>query len=755
MDLLQILGKEVGTVSQFSPRDIEYVCSLLKEDKRDGGVYIRQSDKDADDKNGESRDTQLALQAFAEAVLGTGRVRLYDEGAGLSGQKGYDERPKLDEMYRDGKQGKLCATFVSREDRLFRDKHGNKSGTFTEMAEFRKMIVVVPAVGKNTELRVYRLWVDEDLKAFKRKMEEAYAYIGHVQYMNAMQEQKALKGYYIGGVLLPGYIVPITHDPIERRTLQPILYEPWAAIMRRLCKRLKELDFDQLALAHEIDALPFLFPFPSPEEEEKFHFPMHLRKVAGGYKPARLATIKAWFTNPGLAGIQIIKPKCEECKRLSRFRGSEDVHLKRDCPDCQALITHVSFTKTPIISLEEFKELYRDVTTANPAQPHHRKGREEPAYTALLHHHPGFTCQGATRMGISLLETSKKLAYRWRAKTGDSYTEVDIANLQCNALDSLLVSRIKAIAEADKHIAEKFESELLALQQQEAELRVGIEDNLKKTEVALANAQRNLLAIQETLGDTKEEQATLYAAIKKVSELAQEKQKLIASQKKKQTFKDKKEIQEFYITLANFTEEWPQLPLRKQKKFFRLMAPCIEIELLSPHWIKLTIYWRSSILPRPDVALMWRATKTRTEDFTEEEKKIIAELYPTCEQIDLLTRLPYHTWHTICRIAREDLKIFWQVRGRYRRQNIPKHVCLADITCFPSQTHQEVLKMIDWGRTYSNKKDAPLYAFWSPLDLAQAGEIEEFIQRWAQVHNAHEEGKDHPAGCLSAPDFRT
>jgi len=49
-------------------------------------VYIRQSRKDADDKNGESRKTQLELKKYAEALSGEkgAGIRVYDEGTGIN-----------------------------------------------------------------------------------------------------------------------------------------------------------------------------------------------------------------------------------------------------------------------------------------------------------------------------------------------------------------------------------------------------------------------------------------------------------------------------------------------------------------------------------------------------------------------------------------------------------------------------------------------------------------------------------------------
>ena len=88
-------------------------------------VYVRQSQSGADDAHGESRKTQLALQDYARRLRRYDRedgVRLYDEGAGKSGQKRIDDRPELNRMYSDIVAGLISTVIVAREDRLFRDK---------------------------------------------------------------------------------------------------------------------------------------------------------------------------------------------------------------------------------------------------------------------------------------------------------------------------------------------------------------------------------------------------------------------------------------------------------------------------------------------------------------------------------------------------------------------------------------------------------------------------------------------------------
>jgi resolvase-like protein len=147
-----------------------YLFGTLPEiDKfRSTAVYVRQSQTGADDAHGESRKTQLALQDYAARIRNDGReggVRLYDEGAGKSGQKRIDQRPELNRLYSDIEAGLVSTIIVAREGRLFRDKHGEQVGLFTSLLERKGVVILVPPIGQNGSLKLYDLQKYEHLKA--------------------------------------------------------------------------------------------------------------------------------------------------------------------------------------------------------------------------------------------------------------------------------------------------------------------------------------------------------------------------------------------------------------------------------------------------------------------------------------------------------------------------------------------------------------------------------------------------------------
>ena len=70
---------------------------------RFSAVYVRQSDKDAETDHVESREMQIALVEWVKALRGDDKVLLYDEGAGISGQKALHQRKELLRLPRVGR----------------------------------------------------------------------------------------------------------------------------------------------------------------------------------------------------------------------------------------------------------------------------------------------------------------------------------------------------------------------------------------------------------------------------------------------------------------------------------------------------------------------------------------------------------------------------------------------------------------------------------------------------------------------------
>lgn len=234
---------------------------------RKTGVLIRQSKKGADLESRESRLRQELLVPVAIALRGESdgsNVILYDEGSGVSGTKGYDERPQLSRLYMDIANGVIGSIVIARADRLFRDKHFRNVSMFTELAERQCLMLIVP--GRT----VYDFTKTKDLQAFQREMQESYSYIAtQVAYMQDTRRQKIQRGFYGGGNLPAPYVI---ERAAEKERQIPVIYRPWQPIAIDLFERFRDYDYILARVASYIEVQPYIFPYPSADDLQRYMY---------------------------------------------------------------------------------------------------------------------------------------------------------------------------------------------------------------------------------------------------------------------------------------------------------------------------------------------------------------------------------------------------------------------------------------------------------------------------------------------------
>jgi DNA invertase Pin-like site-specific DNA recombinase len=264
---------------------------------RKTGVLIRQSKKGADLDSRESRLRQESLVPVAITLRGDTdgtNIILYDEGSGVSGTKGYDQRPQLSRLYLDIANGVIGSIVVARADRLFRDKHFRNVSMFTEIAERQRIILIVPGRA------VYDFTKTRDLQAFQREMQEAYSYIAtQVAYMHDTRLQKIQRGRYGGGNLPAPYAIDRS---VGKDQQVPVIYRPWQPIVIDLFERFRDFDFIVARIARYIEEQPYIFPYPSSEDLQIYMFKTLMRKVSGGYTFSSGDSITKYFSNLALGG---------------------------------------------------------------------------------------------------------------------------------------------------------------------------------------------------------------------------------------------------------------------------------------------------------------------------------------------------------------------------------------------------------------------------------------------------------------------
>ncbi|HEX7735301.1 MAG TPA: hypothetical protein VF458_10560 [Ktedonobacteraceae bacterium] len=680
---------------QAENRRNNYTGELPEIDKtQTTAVLVRQSKTGADTAYGESRETQLGLQDYGRLLYGDDepRVELYDEGAGVSGQKRIDQRAELDRLYRDMHKGIVGVVVMAREDRLFRNKHMDQVGVFTRLAEEKRIKVIVPPISSaasDERTRVYDFTLYRDLVSFQDKMREAYGYIeGHVKHMLQCKQNKADKGGYDGRLLPPGLAAKG-----KKQNQIIVIYEPWAKEMRKLALRAQALDWNISKLNREVDRMAYLFPEIPEADREKYLIKTCIHHIPGvGYKPRSDQTLRDLFTNEMLIGwwqpdedkpdviidnhpavldytlfaegYARLKGYTLEGEPVDNYRGTTRIRETRETPPNllfhgRLLLTPPSPDETTFISA--YEQIYEEESTLNYL------GYRKPAH-----------CM-----------TRK----RWCCIPGAEF-------------DAIVIDRLRALEEADIEMKDRVKATLEQVYNQQSEDFISIPQQIEGIKIQLMeNAQKRM---RTSVKDP------MYVMLEEEQQDLMGRQMALEAKKEKLGMMDSpEEIAEVHSLLGNFDAVWARFDLAKRQRAFSLLINKIVIEVVSPHWIRLTIDWLDAVCPRLDVAYIWKASPGRQGKFSDEEKAIIREHYPRTFYMDILKLLPNRTWQSIQgQTAAMGIK-----REVPAEPGVCVGVCYKDLVPeldekYLFRDYETTLEYITKATSNTVKSEAPLYALW-------------------------------------------
>ena len=639
----------------------------------------------------ESRQAQLELVNYAKLLYGsdTPNVRLYDEGDGVSGQKRIDQREKMDELYQDMNRGIIGTIVAAREDRLFRNKHGDQSGAFSRLAEEKRVKLLIPPISSaasDEKTREYDFTNYEHVKKFKDKMDEAYGYIeGHVKYMNQCKQNKADKGGYDGRFLPPGLAVKG-----KKQNQIIVVYEPWAKKMKELALRAQALDWDMGKLNREVANMGYLFPEIPDEDRERYIIKTKVHHIPGiGYKPRDPKTIGDWFKNVMYIGW------------WQPDEDKPDVTRKHHPAILDYALFAEGYARLTGYTLEgDPVDNPRGITRI-------RKTREVPP-DALFHSRLIATPPSADRTSWTCVG---EFCYIGRSTQADGLITDRLFTIPVAPFDALVIERLKALTATDKEIADKVRTTLEQIYKQQGEECVSIPDQLEGIKIQLLeNAKKRLKT---------SEKDPLYVMLQvEAEDLLQEQAALEAKKDKLGIIDSPEEIARVHRLLGDFDKVWPTFDILQRQRAFSLLINRIEVEVVSPHWLHLSVDWLDAISPRIDDACVWRVSGTNGEAFSEQEKEIIKQHYPSSPKLEILKLLPERTWRTIQIFAsRIPTK-----RALSYSSNIPPGACYRDFMPkldgnFLFRDYETTLNYIKLASSNTTKSKAPLYPLWLPAPV--------------------------------------
>lgn len=632
---------------------------------RKTGVLMRQSRKKSDQDHYESRLRQESLVSVAVALRNeedASNILVYDEGAGVSGTKGYDERPKLSKLYLDIANGVLGSIVVARADRLFRDKHFRNVSMFTEIAETKKIILIVP--GRT----VYDFTKTKDLQAFQKEMQDAYNYITtQVAYMIETRAQKVQRGLYGGGRIPAPYVID---KGVWKDEQKYIIYQPWLEPAITLFKKFHEYDFSLARIAAYIDSLPFLFPQPTVEDVRKYLFSTNMRVVTGGYTITSADSLKYYLSNLTLGGFAKIgrDERGNELLLPNAFEAAIPMELLEPS---YAAITGCYLDGTPFEkSRSQTRQTRRKYTLQACAVLHGFLTSDDGAvslYSNNEDQNPHYVChEGLSGDGWKMINRIGIFKQR------------KLWSIPCKELDRIILARLYALVEHDSDMVERIKAFWESRKTDEVD-----EGKVLKEQIRKAQEQIDRLDMLLTKPARPLTQATEERYLARLSEAEAD---LARLQKKQTEWQEVEEpesiIPNFYYVLAHLPTEYKKLSIEGQKKMMRIVAKEVKLDMLSAHLFRLTIFWENGIAVRPDVALLWRGiTPNNSEAWSEEEDEIMRSYYPDKPQIEIMQALPRWAWNRILERA-QDLHIRRNVshNGPHPFNSYHRTVRYADVT---------------------------------------------------------------------------
>jgi hypothetical protein len=681
------LPPQTFKLRQAEDRPNYYLGVLPEIDKtRATAILVRQSHSGADTAQAESRETQLGLQDYGRKLYGNDEpdVRLYDEGAGVSGQKRIDQRKMLDLLYQDMHKGIIGTIVLAREDRLFRNKHMDQVGAFTRLAEEKRIKLIVPPISSTAireETKVYDFTVYQNLRAFQDKMKEAYAYIeGPIKHANQCKQNKADKGGFDGRGLPPGFAVRG-----RKQDQYIVIYEPWAEVIRKLALRAQALDWDMGKLNREVARMAFLFPEIPEEDRERYLILTNMRNIPGvGYKPRGPQTIKHWLTNEMYIGW------------WQPDRDKPDTIVDNHPAILDYALFAEGYARLKGYTIEgELLNSGRGVTRI-------RSTRETPL-EGLFHSRLVATPPSPDRTAFTSIDDGHYIA---RSLQANGILTEKLFRLPIQHFDAVVIQRLQALVESDLNIADKVNDTLEQVYNQQSDDFASIHEQIRGIETQLLdNAEKRLMTSNKD---------PLYARLQaQADELLLTKTQLESKKEKLGIIDNPQEIEQLQYLLGNFDLVWPTLNLEQRQRAFSLLINRIEVTVISPHWIRLSIDWLDAICPRIDIAYVWKVTPSRGDILSQEEEAILRQCYSSATRLEILRQLPDRTWRSLQRHASVN-----RLAGRRKTwEDIPYFSCYKDFMPkldgnYLFRDYETTLRYIQIACEQTAREISPLYAFW-------------------------------------------
>ena len=573
------------------------------------GIYARQSTKRQLTANVQSNEIQREdlIKMAIERGWDESLITLYDQDFAKSGTIDIDGRKGMLQMLSDIKAMKIRAVFVYMEDRLFRDEYQINVDTFIKVCSEAGCLILTP-------MMIYDLSNKWHRRQFRDACERAWEYLDEqIMYrLHMARDRAASQGLYDGRGLAIGYAVD--KDKKSPTYKKYVVYELHAKVVRYIFNRFIELG-SLGALAKELNNGAAIFPQESIDYAAQFTRLKSLR-VPGGYSIS-YSGLRKLLLNPVYIGW---------------WKHGEEGYIKGNH---EPIIEETLFW---YVHNQLVKEKQEDMTIEEEGQ-----GEEELEEEGIQERY-----HTSSKSVVRNVLSAEPYQITANNPTG-RYVIVDDRSLKRYALASVPIRVVEQIF-LDKFLPRLHDMEFYNEYAKAAEEDIKAEEERKEFIQEQCNqTQKRIDGIFLTLQDPDLD-------IEQRGEFVETRKKLIAQRDKyRRELAEPSPLQQFYEyhdLIQKIGPHWNKLPLEQRQTFASLVIDKVHLSHLSPHFIKIVIKWKRL---GEDIGVIWRPMSA-TYGWTEEELKILQDLYPKGATEELIQALPRRSYNAYNSKA-QNLKI--------------------------------------------------------------------------------------------------
>jgi DNA invertase Pin-like site-specific DNA recombinase len=580
----------------------------------DGIIYVRQSSLAQQQNNIHSFEMQTdQFEQYFRAKGCTGKITIIADDEALSGTLDIHERAGMMRMIAmiEGKQaGWIGAVHVNR---LTRDPWLVTPGRLMKLCYEYDVWIATLRMDFNFKddycQRVFMLEAQESAR--------------HLEWMKLVlgggKKAASARGYYDSRPVAPGYIVDRS-DPQRKKYA---VYPPHAEVTLWMARRLVELDFSMHYLCQEIDAMPYLYPAFEDWVDKKTISRFELKPItdgpyAGCYKPTR-SGIESILTNPANIGWWI---------------PIEGEIVKGNHPG--------------ILPEDLYWLIFNNISThdlqGNRIKPERvtRYGKVDGLLKKRLENEKGWPFYAVYSAGVPCYKAMQYGGLQYAHGLVVPVEDID------PVFQERLFSHLRNWTGCDD-----WEEQLSLKEQAELNRRYQIQ---KLIEQARGDREETLdILTDKSIPKTPQMKLDLANKCRGLEERIAKFERDLAVTPD-QELADEKIQYRIYTLLPDLIEKWDRLHFDEQLLFVNALVRQVVVSHPAPSYLSMEIHWKRADWG-VDVCFNIRRDFTHTNDWSDEDDLLLAELYPTASTMDILRAFPDRTWGAIiCHAMRKGVR---------------------------------------------------------------------------------------------------